>query len=162
MNLIDYTSFDDIRAALGVSIDEISDTTLSLNLFAFNLVSELEGISLGLMPYYEPLTQTIVTLDTDIRFVQSVNLFSTYAVAKQACASLPMFSPKEQNDGKSSLVRFSLDPYKVTIGRISEQYEAAKTKLEAAFGATQNTGAPIATTRPYMSVASPTYDPVSG
>lgn len=164
MDLTDYTSFDDIRAALGVSVDEISDATLSLDLFVFNLVSELEGIDLGLIPYFEPLT--LIDIDGapagDRRFFQATKLFATYAVAKQACASMPMFGPKEQTDGKASLVRFSQDPYKVTTERVAQQYEAAKVRLETAYAATQNAGAPVISDRPYLSVVSPDYDPVSG
>lgn len=162
MSLIDYTSFDDVRAALGVSIDELSDTTLSLNLYAFNLVAELRGIDSGLIAYYAPFIAAAPTTDPDLTFYQSVKLFAAYAVAKQACGSLPMFSPKEQTDGKSSLVRFSADPYKVTIARIGEQYDAAKISVADAFNATQNLGAPLVSDRPWLDVVSPDYDPISG
>ena len=163
MGLIDYTSFDDVRAALGVSVDEISDATLSLDLYVFNLVSELETISLTLPADY--LTQKATATPWNpvaTRFYQMTRLFSAYAVAKQACAALPMFGPKEQADGKSSMVRFAQDPYKVTIARIIEQFEAAKVRLEAAYAATLSLGAPALSTRPYFSVVHPSYDPVLG
>ena len=162
MTLTEFTSFDDIRAVLGVSVDELSDTTLSLNLYLFSLVSALEGVDLGVIPYFEPLVATAPSTATDIRFFQAVQVFASYAVAKQASGSLPMFSPKEQTDGKSSLVRFSQDPYKVTMEKIEEGYEAWKVKLSAAYSATQNVGAPVVSDRPYLSVVSPGYDPVSG
>lgn len=164
MSMIDYISFDDVRAALGVSSDEITDTTLSLDLYAFNLVSELEGISLTLMTDYA--TQKETTPDTwsaiQTRFHQAVRMFSAYAVAKQATVSLPMFAPKEQTDGKASLVRFAQDPYKATIAQVSQQYDVTKARLEAAYGAINSAGTPVASTRPYFVVSTPTYDPVLG
>lgn len=164
MALIDFISYDDVRAALGVSEDEITDATLSLNLYEFNLVSELESISLTLITDYEtqkgasPSTWT----DAQTRFHQAVQLFSAYAVAKQATISLPMFGPKEQTDGKAALVRFAQNPYKDTIAAVLAKYEAFKVKLEAAYGALTSTDAPTTTTRPYFVVAVPTYDPVTG
>lgn len=164
MALIDYISFDDVRAALGVSLDEISDTTLSLDLYDFNLVSELESVSLTLIADYAVQKESAPDTWSAIqkRFHQAVRMFSAYAVAKQATVSLPMFSPKEQTDGKASLVRFSQDPYKATIAAVLAQYEQTKARLEAAYGAVTSVGTPATIKRPYFVVASPSYDPVLG
>jgi len=164
MTLIDYTSYDDVRAALGVSQDEIKDTTLSLDLYAFNLASELEGISLTLIPAFT--TVKAIPVDdrsaVQTRFFQATKLFASYAVAKQLCTSLPMFAPKDQTDGKASLGRFSADPYKATIARIVADYETNKARLELALeGLTPEVGR-VVTSRPYFSVVSPLVDPVLG
>lgn len=163
MTIADYTSFDDVRAALGVSKDEISDATLSLDLYTFNLVSELEAIDLSLIAAYEALP---VSLDTrsaaEVRFAQSVSLFSTYAVAKQGTIALPMFSPKEQTDGKAGLVRFAQDPYKATKQSVIDQYNVFRQKLEAAYFALQPAVQQGSTARTYISVVSPLSDPVLG
>lgn len=162
MLLSNYTSFDEVRAVLGVSIDELSDATLSLNLYVFNLALELDEVDLGVASYYAPFITVPAVKKTDIRFSQCVSLFSAYAVARQACAALPMFGPKEQTDGKSSLVRFANDPYKITIARINEQYQKAKVALDVAYSATQAVTAPPVSTRPYLSVVLANYDPVTG
>lgn len=164
MALVDYVSFDEVRAALGVSTDEITDATLSLELFDFNLVSELEDIGVDLIADYA--TQKVTAPSTwstaQTRLHQAIRLFSAYAVAKQCTIALPMFSPKEQTDGKASLVRFALDPYKATIARVLQQYDAFKGKLEAAYAAVLSTDAPAIIARPYFSVVSPSFDPVTG
>lgn len=164
MQLVEYISFDDVRAVLGVSSDEIEDTTLSLDLYVFNLTAELEGISLTLIPDYDALQEVKETdrTDNDRRFDRALRLFCAYCVANQACGALPMFAPKEQSDGKASLTRFAQDPYKATIARISQQYEAAKAALAAAYGVLDAPSAPVATTRPYFVVSTPTYDPITG
>jgi hypothetical protein len=164
MALLDFISFDDVRAALGVSSDEITDTTLSLDLYEFNLVSELESIGLTLIADYEAQKASAPDTWTEeqTRFHQAVKLFSAYAVAKQATVALPMFSPKEQTDGKAALVRFAQNPYKDTIAAILQAYDVYRTKLEAAYGVIKMTGTPEASTRPYFIVATPAYDPVTG
>ena len=164
MALVDYISFDDIRAALGVSKDEIDDATLSLDVYAFNHVSELEHVSPLILGVYAAQLLVTPTLWTPIqtRFFQSFTLFSAYAVAKQATISLPLFSPKEQTDGKASMVRYAQDPYKATITRVLQQYDAFKAKLIEVFNALQNTSAPVVISRPYLSVGSPIYNPVTG
>lgn len=161
MALIDYTSYNDVRAALGVSVDEIDDATLSLDLYEFNLVSELEGISLTLIPDFLGLPPTGRTAE-QTRFYQSTKLFATYATAKLGTIALPMFSPKEQTDGKAGLVRFAQDPYKATIARVLQQYEAFKSKLEVAYAAVTPAAGAVVSTRPYFSVVTPAYDPVLG
>lgn len=164
MSMTDYIGYDDVRAALGVSQDEISDATFSLDLYEFNLVSELESVSLTLIADYASQKETAPSTWTDnqTRFHQSVRLFAAYAVAKQATVSLPMFGPKEQTDGKAGLVRFAQDPYKVTIARVMAQYDMFKVKLEAAYAAILAVGAPLISTRPYLAASSPNSDPVLG
>jgi hypothetical protein len=165
MALIDFISYDEVRAALGVSQDEIKDTTLSLNLYDFNLVSELESISLNLIAAY--MAQVAVTPSSSwtaaqTRFVQSTKLFAAYAVAKQLTVSLPMFGPKEQSDGKASLVRFAQDPYKATIASVVQQYETFRVKLAETYAALQSTTATANVTREYFSVATPDSNPILG
>lgn len=163
MTLEDYISFDDVRAALGVSDDEIEDTTLSLDLYAFNLVAELEGISLTLPADYAAQKETSPSTWSDIqnRFHQSVRVFSAYAVAKQALTALPLFAPKEQTDGKAGVVRFAQNPYKDTITGVLVSYDQARLRLVTAYGAITSL-IPIAVTRPYLHVAVPQRDPVLG
>lgn len=164
MALVDFVGFDDIRAALGVSSDELQNATLSLDLYEYNLVSELEAIDIPLASVYMALKGSAPSTWDDLqkRFYQAVRVFSAYAVAKQATVSLPMFGPKEKTDGKASVVRFALDPYKATIDAVLAQYEAARLRLIAAYAGLNATDAPPASTRPYLVVASPTYDPVTG
>lgn len=164
MAISDFISFDDVRAALGVSEDEIKDTTLSLDLYEYNLVSELESIDLTLISIYETQKGSAPSTWTaeQIRFYQAVKLFSVYAVAKQATVALPMFGPKEQTDGKASVVRFALDPYKATIDAVLTQYDVFREKLIKAFSDIGPTAPPPESSRPYLVVATPTYDPVTG
>lgn len=164
MTITDFTSFDDIRAALGVSQDEIKDATLSLDLYEFGLITELDSISLLLINDYSALKGTPAASWTPVqkRFHQSLSLFASYAVAKQATIALPLFAPKEQSDGKATLGRFAVDPYKAVIARILAQYETTKAALQAAYAATTATATSASLIRPYLAVSNPSSDPVTG
>ena len=59
-------------------------------------------------------------------------------------------------------MRYAQDPYKETVKRVLQQYDTFRVKLEGAYAATLAQTAPDLTTRPYLVVASPSYDPITG
>jgi hypothetical protein len=160
MSLIEFTSYDDIRAALGVSSDEIEDATLSLPLYEYRLIAELEDISLTLISEFGDLAVDSLT-DVQKRLKQSVIVFSTYSVAVQLTSSLPLFSPKEISDGKAHTTRYALDPYKATTELVTAEYQTARTRLLSAYGAFKSSTT-TTTYRTYISSAPANYDPVTG
>jgi hypothetical protein len=164
MSLTDFTSYDDIRAALGVSAEEIEDATLSLPLYELNLVSELEEVNLDLISNYmdlQGIDASTLTAEQQ-RFDRYAQLFATYAVAKNLTVSLPLFSPKEVTDGKAGFSRYSTDPYKVTIARVIAECDKFRTKLEKAYGDLTSVATVDVPIRTFMFVASPTSDPITG
>lgn len=162
MALLTYTTYDDIRAALGVSSDEIEDATLSLALYELNLISEFEDIDLTLESTYATVSALSSRTEVQERFLQATRLFSTYAVAYQATTSLPLFSPKDISDGKAVVSRYADSPYKEVIKKVEQLYGKYKSRLEAALAANNAGSAPSITPRPYFSVAVPDSDPVTG
>ena len=160
MALTDFTSYDDIRAALGVSSDEIDDATLSLPLYEYNLTMEMEEVGLTLVSDFQAITGT--PTENQRRFREATALFATYAVAAQLTTSLPLFSPKEIGDGKAHATRYSQDPYRATIAAVLGAYEKSKARLEAAYAVIKSASAPIDTYRSYVSVVASTSDPVTG
>jgi hypothetical protein len=160
--LLTYTTYDDIRAALGVSSDEIEDATLSLSLYELNLTSEFEDIGLTLESDYATVAALSSRTAVQDRFLQATRLFATYAVAYQAATSLPLFSPKDISDGKATVSRYADSPYKEVVKRIEQLYGKYKARLEAAFAANGAVSAPSITPRPYFTVSVPDSDPVTG
>lgn len=163
MALVDFTTFDDIRAVLGVSVDEIEDATLSLAVYEYNLMVELEEIDESLASDFATAAQKSKATRTanEEKFVQATALFSTYAVARQLTAALPLFSPKEISDGKASMTRYAQNPYLDTIKAVEKGYERYRARLVTVYG-TLNSTEVSSTPLPYMSVASPSIDPVTG
>ena len=165
MALTDYTSCDDVRAALGVSDDEIDDATLSLPLYEFNLTIELADLGASLKADILA-AKAIVTAgsapETTEAFYQAAFLFCTYAVAHQATVSLPMFSPQEITDGQAAVSRYRQDPYKATIAKVDGQYSRFKSVLISTYGTYKATGSNAPTVRTFIAGIPPSYDPITG
>lgn len=131
MALVDFTTFDDVRAALGVSSDELEDSTLSLAVYEFNLKRELRELAGSLPSTYATVAAATQRTDAQTQLFESVRLFSTYAVAWHLCASLPMFSPKEVTDSKASFSRYAAGTLEETISRVEMQYGTFKAYVQA-------------------------------
>lgn len=164
MALQDYTTFEDIRAALGVSEDEIEDATLSLSLYEFSLSADIRSVSLTLTADYATVSskQPSERTNDEVVLVECMTLFTTYSVAKHLLTSLPLFSPKEVTDGKASVTRYPTNPYKDTMERVESQYVKFRDALLTAYAAYKATTASSRTTRTLLSVSSPSFDPVTG
>jgi len=156
-----YTTFDDIRAVLGVSSDEIEDATFSLDVYTLNLTSELEDISANLVTDYTTVAEAASRSAVEERFYQATRLFAVYAVAYQATGSLPLFSPKDISDGKATVSRYADSPYKVVIEKVRTMYEKFRGKLEKAYAEYGSNSSPTLVIRPFFSVASGAKDPVT-
>jgi hypothetical protein len=163
MALTTYTSYDEIRATLGVSSDEIEDTTLALAIYEDYLLLELEDISDTLVTDFGTVAGISAGSRTAVqnKFYKTTRLFAAFAVAKQLTASLPLFSPKDISDGKATLGRYADSPYKETIKRIKDEYDRFRVRLDEAHKGLTAT-ATTAITRSYMSAVSPSVDPVTG
>ena len=161
MSLLAYTSCNDVRALLGVENDEITDETLTLEVYSSNLSSELDSIDVQLASKYQDVKLITASSRTaaETRFFNTCRLFAAYAVAKQACTSLPMFGPKEISDIKTTVARFSDSPYKETIKAVKANFDVYRTRLVEAYNAVATQGITLVT-RKYMLVSQPSTDPV--
>jgi hypothetical protein len=159
--LVEFTTFDDIRAALGVSEDELLDATLSLAVYEQNLGLKLDKLNENLVDAYLEAKGKDSPTKQEARLVRAVSLFATYVVALHLTASLAMFSPKEISDGKAHLTRFTNDPYQDTAKRVAAQHDEYREEAAAAYAALVS-ATTVATMRPYMRVASGSVDPVTG
>ncbi len=158
--LIDYTSYDNIRAALGVSDDDLPDTVLSLSLYEGVLTQEFESVDLTVETLYATTEALASPTAEEIRFLSACDMFATYAVAKQLTASLPLFAARQMTDGKAQVSRFD-NPYKDVITQVIGQYDAAKARLMSTFAVLNSSTAPVVA-KTYFAVLSPSVDPVTG
>ena len=156
--LTDYTTYADIRAALGVTEDDLEDSTLALTLYSDYLVQELEDVALTLPAKFAEVKAKGSPTEAETRFLSATRLFSTFAVAKQLTAALPLFAAKQLGDGKATVQRFE-SPYRDTIKTVNDQYGRTRNRLIAALEAiTTTSGTTVA--RQYFAVVSPSTDPV--
>ena len=125
-----FTSPDSVRAVLGVTDDDLEDSVLELPMYLQLLQLEFSSISSGIEDLYLPLVVEPPPPLTPLekRFVDLVQLFSAYAIAKNLLTSLPLFAPKSISDGRAKLDRFS-DPLEMVQAGVDNLYAMIKDKL---------------------------------
>jgi len=167
MDITEYTSYDEIRATCGLSLKELPDSELSLELYQNILALELGDISIpDETPGPGPLDTrflvikaiTPVTARTTLeqRLYDLTRVFCTYVVSLEVVVSLSMKAPKSISDSKASLVRFSPEStYKDVISRIEQMLGDIRGKIE-------NISESTVDTLPLLSVVSQSTDPVTG
>lgn len=114
MAIIDYTTYDTIRALLGVSGREVKDATLALPLYETQFLLELNDIDSGggqVKVQYDAIAAILAqqppgTLSTDQqRFYDIVRLLAAYSVAQQFLGPDDNAIPLRITDGKAELER---------------------------------------------------------
>lgn len=154
-----YTSYDEVRAVLGVSSDDLEDATIALPIYANDLEDEMEEIDPDLPATFATVSGLSVHTVAQARFLRACNGFATYAVARKLTGSMSMFAAKQVTDSKAGLTRFD-NPLQIVLQTIQREYERAKTRLGQAVAALSSSTRDVAP-RPYLSAATPGYDPVT-
>lgn len=168
MTLLDLTSCDDIRAALGVSEDELTDATISLPLYENGLIGALEDLADEVGADASGAIDTVIAKAPadrsadEARLARAAQAFATYSTARVLCTTLPLFSPKDITDGKAAISRFAQDPYKEVIKGVAAQYEVWRTRLAKAVAAINQSTVAAPQMPTLFSIVSPSSDPVTG
>lgn len=156
LDIGDYTSYDEVRATVGLSSDELPDSTLALEIYANALELELDSVTMNAGVPLKTMFTSLTTSAADQYIYNLTRMFATYAVAIEVATSLSMRAPKTISDSKVSITRFSPEAtWQDVIEALSLKFKSMKTRLEA-IGAT-------ATAVPdYIFRIVPDYDPVTG
>lgn len=163
MLITDYTSFDEVRAALGVSSEEVEDETLNLAMYAEMLLIDIEDVNMGIPALYTSLKATTPLTADQERFMQTAHLFATYAVARQLTTSLPLFSPEQITDGKAMMRRQQANnPYQQVIDAVSREFTRFRMRLDQMFAVVNSTAGQDKVTKTYFAKSSPSTDPITG
>jgi len=160
--IADYTSPEDVRAILGVTVDDLSDATILLPIHENLLISDIESVDESVdVPALYSAAQLVTTPSSDEeRLIRTVKIFATFSLAKQLCGSLPLFAIKQETDSKAGMTRFD-NPYKEVIVSVGRDYDRSRNKLKQALTAL-NTGTGTTVRRPYFATSSPSSDPITG
>lgn len=174
MSLLTYVaSYDEVRALLGVSDDELPDSTLALRVFyrsleeGFNEVDETVSEATGtLLAQFKTVSAIAHAARTAVqqRFFDNVQSYSSYHVASDLADSLPQFSPKTISDGKAMVQRHSDSPYKLTIDGVRLGKARALARLKRAYAVQLGDTAPSSVASPVsvLLISNPDNDPVTG
>jgi hypothetical protein len=141
--IIEYTTYAEVRSALGVSDEELEDSTLALDMYALALNAALKRISAALPADYA----TIEAKDAPTRSIaeqdvfDAVRLFSVYQIAAEL-TGLPLFSPKQVTDGKAGFSRYADSPYKEAIKQVRQKLDLYQTSLMSVYASFKSSSTP--------------------
>jgi hypothetical protein len=159
--LTDYTTYDNIRATLGVSETEIEDSDLGLEVWSSVLATALDEFSAVLVTTYESIAEKaeIDRSANEQKVYISTRLFATYAVANELLASLPMFSFKRLTDGKAETERF--DAWKDTKAGVQSSLAAVRLRLQLALSNVSDYTAPTRSSFKFVTSTGLAVNPVT-
>ena len=160
--LTDYTTYDEIRAILGVAQLELEDATLALGLYERLLEEDLTSVDDGLIAQYAAIAAIAEGSRTTAqqKYYDVIQLFSAYSTARHLLSSLQYFAANQITDGRASEQRVA-DPYSATRENVERSYGKLRARALVTYGALGNS-ITAAVTRVYAEVATLGVDPVTG
>lgn len=109
MALTTYTTYDTVRAVVGLSPKELADDTLALPLYEQLLKEDLDSVSSELNATFVALPVSgLSTYQQKLK--DQVEVFSAYSVAEKLLSPAGIFCPQVVNDGRASRDN-GADPY---------------------------------------------------
>ena len=166
MPITDYTSYDEVRSACGLSTDDLPDETLALEMYDNALDLRLGEVTL---PDDPPGPGDLATRFAEIKALDEsarttleqklynlTRLYATYAVAVEVATSLSMRAAKSISDSKTTLVRFSPEStYELVIDKLNDLMSTTRESIENIVDSSVDVSE-------YVVVVSPDTDPVTG
>lgn len=159
MELADFTTYDEVRAMLGVSDEDISNTTLALPVYLLSLQLDLETEYEDLVSTYLAYKAFPTPTANEQKLVNLVQVFSAYATSKSLLASSTLFAPKQITDGRASLTRF--DATSDLRDDIDKALVAIRRRLKLLLITLGLLPAEVSTNRNYFGVAGLAVDPIT-
>jgi hypothetical protein len=166
--LTDYTSYDEIRAVLGVSNKDIKDETLALALYERLLLIDLDSLDstagAGIRSLYATVSGTPQgsrTADQQ-RYFELAQVYSAYSVSNTLLTSLPYFAVKRVTDGRAEAERIA-DPFADVKESVPLMLSTLRRRLLMAYtvlGGVVSSGA-TGHTRVYFAATGLSKDPVT-
>lgn len=158
----DYTTFNDIRAVLGVSEEEINDETLGLELHHTNLIEDLAEVSAFALPTWDALPAVDSRNAAQLRYGRLFSLYCSYAVAYRLLDSTEMFGYLKVADGRASTERAN-EAFKNLRLNVTAQLARVRALLLAALAQLEPLApVPAAAATTWISSTGIAADPVTG
>ncbi len=164
--LTDYTSYAEVRAALGTNVDEVDDATLGLDVYLLGLEADLANagvlavVGSDLVADYATAAAKPTPTALETALVSAVKLFAPYSVAMILASGLPVFSPKSITGEKIGFIR-QTDSYKEAVAQCMTLFSRRLAALQVAYGNYKNKVLNLVP-RTYFAVGQPSTDPVTG
>lgn len=110
MAVTDYTTSDLVRSVLGVSADELENTTIETTVYGTRLDEAAYTLAPGLPADFATIGAVPSPTPTQTRFLNLVEAWATYQMAYFLLTSVAMFAPKEIEASRDRFARVD-DPY---------------------------------------------------
>lgn len=162
--LTDYTTFDEIRAILSVTDEELEDDHLALPLFMVEMDEKFRELSPDILPLYQTYHAAgASTLTADqLRFYNLTRMAAAYAVAIHLLDSYDMLAVQTVKDARAEFARFE-KPFDRIGPAVRATWAKAKARLLAAYNLVAATPVGVSTpVRSFTTFAGIASDPVTG
>lgn len=157
--LTDFATYDEIRAVLGVSDEELEDSTLALPMYLKILQMEFADMAETLESQYLTIKASPAPTAVEQKFLDVVSVFSAYAISKNLLTSMPLFAPKRITDGRAETDRVT-DPFEGVKSGVNSTYLTMRARVLIALGLI-GTPVPAATERTYFSAVGLATNPIT-
>jgi len=159
--LNNYTSYDSVRAVLGVSDRIFPDTVLASEVYDLALRADLVEVGQGIDPDAD-LDADFLALEGDdsatSNFYNAVRLFAAHSVAFRALTAMPELSPTFMGDSKASVKKDQT----MVARNVTGAYLKFRRNLVVMYAAFLNVEAPTEAQPNLMRVSAPDFDPITG
>lgn len=147
ITVIDYTDYESVRAILGVSEYEITDSQLALPMYASALQRVLRGVvdntGKSLATFFDEITADASPSTAEDTLLGLIKELSAYVVAEACLPGLSLAAYKSESDGKANVTRFSAEATFLSVSNnIRSQISRLKSEIFVALGNT-TLGMPI-------------------
>jgi hypothetical protein len=162
MLLTDYLSLDEVRQAIGVDQDELSDDSLLMPMYMTELTLALATVSDGgLQAVFNTIAAKSTMTAQEKQLFDLTRLYAVYSTAIACLPGLPLAIMKDETDGQADFGRFGGNVHDQVMQRLTSAVERVSIPLTTVYMAI----ASITTARPVLNllgISGPTYDPITG
>ena len=163
-DMLDYTSYEQIRAVLGVSSHELSDETLGLELYSnllmvrlMSITGTIAGTTASLLTLVQGIKMKASPTTEEQMLAALVPPLATYMVAEACLSGLSLFALKSETDGESIQTRFSSEAtFREVGGNVRQAINSLLAQVDQLLGGASTTAA-----LPVFSAVSPIIDVVT-
>ena len=162
MALTDYTDYDSIRAALGVSAKDLSDTALAVDYYLHELEQSLLELNADILTDYSTATGESTTASAN--FVRAVRLYSANFVAGLCSGVSANLIAKSITNGRGGFSRQTEKVQLKAIQALLDKVRASQVRLRSAYAVySPSSGVSTVTVPPtFLAVSELDTDPVTG
>jgi hypothetical protein len=167
MELLQHTTYDEIRSLLGVSVRELKDEVVSLPHWLLQTEQELLDIDGGAGAVLTQFAAVYAVAEgsrtaAQTQFYKVMNMYVLYSLGLQMLARADVFSPTDISDGKASIQRLA-ERFDKLRPAIEGGLQRLKERLKEALAVLDPSAAITATASRIMVVgAGLGTDPVTG